>query len=61
LGRLLTELSKLKPSPSDDAIVELRPPDGNSVTHKIYRSDAEGLKLFLSKGYTIVDTKESAA
>jgi hypothetical protein len=48
-----------KPSPSEE-IVELRAPDGNSVTHKVYRSDTETVKFFLSKGYTIVEPEQAS-
>jgi hypothetical protein len=35
--------------------VELRAPDGNSVTLKVYRSNSVLLALLKSKGYTVVE------
>jgi len=61
LGRLHSEPSNDKPSPSDE-IVELLPPGGNSTTLKIYRHapPPQDLPFFLSKGYTIVEPEEHA-
>ena len=61
MGRLRTEPSNDKSSPSDE-VVELLPPGGNSTTLKIYKHAPapQDLKFFLSKGYTIVEPEEHA-
>lgn len=59
MGTTRTAPSSAKPSPSEE-IVELRAPDGNSVTHKVYRSDTETVQFFLSKGYTIVEPEPAS-
>jgi len=64
LGSTRTAPSSAKPSPSDDEIVELRPPAeyGFSGTHKVYRiANAKDLAFFLERGYTIVEPKDPAA
>jgi hypothetical protein len=64
LGKLLTELSKLKSPPSDAEIVELKPPAefGFSGTVKYYRvADAATIALLQARGYMVVDPQEPAA
>ena len=64
MGRLLTEPSTTKPSPSDAEIVELKPPAefGFSGTVKYYRvADALTIAFLQARGYVVVDPQDSAA
>lgn len=56
MGRLPTTPSNKTPSPSEDEIVELRPPAeyGFGGTVKCYRGDPT-MALLQAKGYRVVD------